>query len=142
MNTKDRLEKRCDDIYFPFDNNISSLDSRTDEIQEEVKAIQRQLATSSSIDKHKGKSIDTEFSLDYEKLLKNKVDIFDLMTDELQQLSGLTYHIRSLQFSIEHLWEKLHTISNATENMNDRWTRGDEATRSFMAVWFRTSSDL
>ena len=41
---EERLDKRCDDIYFPFDNKISGLDSHAEWLQKEVKAIQRQLA--------------------------------------------------------------------------------------------------
>ncbi|KAG5384643.1 hypothetical protein IGI04_036113 [Brassica rapa subsp. trilocularis] len=46
---EERLEKRCDDIYFPFDNKISGLDSHAEWLQKEVKAIQRQLATQHQI---------------------------------------------------------------------------------------------
>ncbi|KAG5414501.1 hypothetical protein IGI04_002068 [Brassica rapa subsp. trilocularis] len=59
---EERLDKRCDDIYFPFDNRISGLDSHAEWIQKEVKAIQRQLAAqhqiSASIDKKRAKSVD------------------------------------------------------------------------------------
>ncbi|KAG5389089.1 hypothetical protein IGI04_030630 [Brassica rapa subsp. trilocularis] len=52
---EERLDKRCDDIYFPFDNKISGLDSHAEWLQKEVKAIQRQLAAqhqiSASIDR-------------------------------------------------------------------------------------------
>ena len=46
---EDRLEKRCDDIYFPFDVKISGLDSQAEWLQKEVKAIQRQLASQHQI---------------------------------------------------------------------------------------------
>ncbi len=59
---EERLDKHCDDIYFPFDNRISGLDSHAEWLQKEVKAIQRQLAAqhqrSASIDRTKAKSID------------------------------------------------------------------------------------
>ncbi|KAG5384493.1 hypothetical protein IGI04_035963 [Brassica rapa subsp. trilocularis] len=61
-NMEERLDKRCDDIYFPFDNKISGLDNHAEWLQKEVKAIQRQLAAqhqiSASIDRTKSKSID------------------------------------------------------------------------------------
>ena len=60
---EDRLEKRCDDIYFPFDVKISGLDSQSEWLQKEVKAIQRQLTAqhqiSASIDGEHSKSIDS-----------------------------------------------------------------------------------
>ena len=59
---EDRLEKWCDDIYFPFDIN-SGLDSQEECLQKEVKAIQRQLASqhqiSASIYGAHSKSIDS-----------------------------------------------------------------------------------
>ncbi|KAG2246383.1 hypothetical protein Bca52824_086011 [Brassica carinata] len=63
LDTKEeRLDKRCDDIYFPFDNKIRGLDSHAEWLQKEVKAIQRQLAAqhqiSASIDRTLAKSID------------------------------------------------------------------------------------
>ncbi|KAG5375941.1 hypothetical protein IGI04_040537 [Brassica rapa subsp. trilocularis] len=61
-NMEERLDKRCDDIYFPFDNKISGLDNHAEWLQKEVKAIQRQLAAqlqiSASIDRTKEKLID------------------------------------------------------------------------------------
>ncbi|KAG5375961.1 hypothetical protein IGI04_040557 [Brassica rapa subsp. trilocularis] len=60
---EERLDKRCTDIYFPFDNKISGLDNHAEWLQKEVKAIQRQLAAqhqiSASIDMTKAKSIDS-----------------------------------------------------------------------------------
>ncbi|KAG5414509.1 hypothetical protein IGI04_002076 [Brassica rapa subsp. trilocularis] len=60
---EERLDKRCDDIYFPFDNKISGLESNAEWLQKEVKAIQRQLAAqhqiSASIDRTRAKSIDS-----------------------------------------------------------------------------------
>ncbi|KAG5378240.1 hypothetical protein IGI04_026082 [Brassica rapa subsp. trilocularis] len=54
---EDRTDKRCDDIYFPFVNRISGLDSHAEWLQKEVKAIQRQLVAqhqiSASIDRNK-----------------------------------------------------------------------------------------
>ncbi|KAF3523675.1 hypothetical protein F2Q69_00047043 [Brassica cretica] len=61
---EERLEKRCDDIYFPFDVKISGLNSQAEWLQKEVKAIQRQLASqhqiAESIDRAHSKSIDNK----------------------------------------------------------------------------------
>ncbi|KAG5384737.1 hypothetical protein IGI04_036207 [Brassica rapa subsp. trilocularis] len=65
---EERLDKRRDDIYFPFDNKISGLDNHAEWLQKEVKAIQRQLAAqhqiSTSIDRTKAKSIDGNSLID------------------------------------------------------------------------------
>ncbi|KAG5384492.1 hypothetical protein IGI04_035962 [Brassica rapa subsp. trilocularis] len=59
---EERLDKRCDDIYFLFDNKISELENHAEWLQKEVKAIQRQPAAqhqiSASIDRTTPKSID------------------------------------------------------------------------------------
>ena len=91
---EDRLEKRCDDIYFPFDVKISGLDSQAEWLQKEVKAIQRQLAsqhqisasidgahsksidsaTPATIDRHLVASIDTTSTPDDKQLIPNSMD--------------------------------------------------------------------
>ncbi|KAF3545025.1 hypothetical protein DY000_02007001 [Brassica cretica] len=61
---EDRLEKRCDGIYFPFDVKLNGLDSQAKWLQKEAKAIQRQLASqhqiSASFDKGHSKSIEVK----------------------------------------------------------------------------------
>ena len=47
----------------------------------------------------------------------------------------------SYQFSIENILERLQNISNAIQKMDERWTRNDEATRSFIAAWSRMCRD-
>ncbi|KAF3549871.1 hypothetical protein DY000_02006930 [Brassica cretica] len=158
-NMEDRFEKRCDDIYFPFDVKLSGLDSQAEWLQKEVKAIQRQLAsqhqisasidrahsksidstTPSTIDRHLITSIDTTSTPDDEQLIQNKVES---MHKELNELSAYAYSkIGWHQSSIEDIQERLQNISNAIQKMDDRWTRNDEATRSFIAAWSRMCSD-
>ena len=53
---EDRLDRRCDDIYFPWDITISSLISQKEAMQREIVEIQRYIAShpeaSTSIDRH------------------------------------------------------------------------------------------
>ncbi|KAF3602918.1 hypothetical protein F2Q69_00035081 [Brassica cretica] len=154
---EDRFEKRCDDIYFPFDVRLSGLDSHAEWLQKEVKAIQRQFASqhqiSASIDRERSKSIDskapastdkhlvasidTTSTPDAEQLIQNKMES---MHEELNELSAYAYDkIGWHQFSIENTQERLQNISNAIHKMDERWTRNDEATRSFIAAWSRMS---
>ncbi|KAF3585567.1 hypothetical protein F2Q69_00030052 [Brassica cretica] len=74
----DRFEKRCDDIYFPFDVRLSGLDSHAEWLQEEVKAIQRQFASqhqiSASIDRERSKSIDSKGPASTDKHLVASTD--------------------------------------------------------------------
>ncbi|KAF3535589.1 hypothetical protein F2Q69_00022428 [Brassica cretica] len=150
---EEQLEKRCDDIYFPFDVRLGGLDSQAEWLQKEVKAIQRQLASQhhvsasinrkhpklidikppASTDTHLVASIDTTFTPDDEQLIQNKLES---MHEELNELSAYAYDkIGWNQFSIENILERLQNISNAIQKMNERWTRNDKATRSFIAAW-------
>ncbi|KAF3586178.1 hypothetical protein F2Q69_00028848 [Brassica cretica] len=75
---EDRFEKRCDDIYFPFDVRVSGLDSHAEWLQKEVKAIQRQFASqhqiSTSIDRERSKSIDSKAPASTDKHLVASID--------------------------------------------------------------------
>ncbi|KAF3585568.1 hypothetical protein F2Q69_00030051 [Brassica cretica] len=64
------------------------------------------------------------------------------MHEELNELSAYAYDkIGWQQFSIENTQERLHNISNVIHKMDERWTRNDEATRSFIAAWSRMCRD-
>ncbi|KAL0663471.1 hypothetical protein Bca4012_100308 [Brassica carinata] len=58
--TEDRLDRRCDDIYFPMDLSISALTSQIEVIQRELVGIQSYIArrpeASASIDRRNNKS--------------------------------------------------------------------------------------
>ncbi|KAF3534176.1 hypothetical protein DY000_02040497 [Brassica cretica] len=43
--SEDRLDRRCDDIYFPWKNTITSLTSQTEEMQREITEIQRYITS-------------------------------------------------------------------------------------------------
>ncbi|KAF3504089.1 hypothetical protein F2Q69_00042939 [Brassica cretica] len=64
--TEERLDGRCDDIYFPMDLTISALTSKVEAIKGELVEIQSYIArrpdASISIDKRNNKSIDTHNS--------------------------------------------------------------------------------
>ncbi|KAF3555552.1 hypothetical protein F2Q69_00012520 [Brassica cretica] len=66
VTTEERLDGRCDDIYFPMDLTISALTSKVEAIQGELVEIQSYIAcgpeASISIDRRINKSIDTNHS--------------------------------------------------------------------------------
>ncbi|KAG5410795.1 hypothetical protein IGI04_007114 [Brassica rapa subsp. trilocularis] len=147
-NMEERLDKRCDDIYFPFDNKINGLDNHAEWLQKEVKAIQRQLAAqhqiSASIYRTKAKSvdgnslrstnehiiasIDAESTTIGEQLIHKTVES---MQKELTDLSAYAYdNIGWHQVSIDNIQERLQNISNVLGKMDDKWTRNDKATRN------------
>ncbi|KAG5375451.1 hypothetical protein IGI04_040047, partial [Brassica rapa subsp. trilocularis] len=145
---EERLDKRCDDIYFPFDNKISRLDSHAEWIQKEVKAIQSQLAAqhqiSASIDRTREKSLDGKSprstdehiiaSIDAESTPAGEQLIYktiESMQKELTKLSAYAYdNIGWHKVSIDNIQDRLQNISNVLEKMDDKWTRNDEATRN------------
>ncbi|KAG5397556.1 hypothetical protein IGI04_019370 [Brassica rapa subsp. trilocularis] len=154
---EERLDKRCDDIYFPFDNRISGLDSHAEWLQKEVKAIQRQLAAqhqiSASIDRKRAKSLDGKSPRSTDKHLIASIDAESTpageqlihqttMHEELTELSSYAYdNIGWHQVSIDNVQDRLQNISNVLKKMDDKWTRNDEATRSFIASWSRMCRD-
>ncbi|KAF3497837.1 hypothetical protein DY000_02054290 [Brassica cretica] len=60
--TEERLDRRCDDIYFPMDLSMSALTSQIEAIQREIVEIPRYITrrpeASASIDKRNNKSTD------------------------------------------------------------------------------------
>ncbi|KAF2606311.1 hypothetical protein F2Q68_00044832 [Brassica cretica] len=150
---EERLDKRCDDIYFPFFNRIGGLDSHAEWLQKEVKAIQRQLAAqhhiSASIDRKPEKlldgksprstdehliaSIDAESTPAGEQLIQKTIES---MHEELTELSAYTYE-NIHQVSIDNVQDWLQNVSNILKKMGDKWTRNNEATRSFIVSWSR-----
>lgn len=64
------------------------------------------------------------------------------MQKELTDLSAYAYdNIGWHQVSIDNIQERLQNIYNVLGKMDDKWTRNDEATRSFIASWSRMRRD-
>ncbi|KAG5374030.1 hypothetical protein IGI04_042650, partial [Brassica rapa subsp. trilocularis] len=145
---EERFDKRCDDIYFPFDNKISGLDSHVEWLHKEVKAIQRQLAAqhqiSASIDMTRAKSIDgnslrltnehliasidTESTQAGEQLLHKTVES---MQKELTELSAYAYdNIGWHQVSIDNIQERLQNISNSSNSQKVAQRRSETTVNS------------
>ncbi|KAG2251214.1 hypothetical protein Bca52824_081350 [Brassica carinata] len=66
--TEERLDRRCDDIYFPMDLTMSSLTSHIEAIQRELVEIQRYIArrpeASASIGRRNNISTNTQMNID------------------------------------------------------------------------------
>ncbi|KAF3526778.1 hypothetical protein F2Q69_00045966 [Brassica cretica] len=140
--TEDRLDGRCDDIYFPMDIRISALTSKVEAIQGELVEIQSYIARrpeeSLSIDIRNNKSIDihNHTSIDSDT---NRGRLVPNMTSDMsnthyhgEEISADTYAaLTRHQFNLESLGERLQRIENTTATMKDKWRRGDEAMRDF-----------
>ncbi|KAF3544696.1 hypothetical protein DY000_02007469 [Brassica cretica] len=138
--TEERLDGRCDDIYFPMDLTISALTSKVKAIQRELVEIQsyivRQPEAPISIDRHNNKSIDTISSASF----GSDTNRGRLVPKTTSDMSNTPYHGKEIsadtyaaltrhQFKLESLGERLPRIGTKTAAMKDKWRRGDEAMR-------------
>ncbi|KAF2602959.1 hypothetical protein F2Q70_00027246 [Brassica cretica] len=118
-------EERLDDVYYPFDNSISWLTTRTDEMKQDRTMILQQQTTraqdSKSIDGDSYKSIDSRLAL-FEERLQSFEDILD-------------------KGSIGHLERRMHTVEGTVAVLKNHWTRAEEAIRSFIGTWFQKDKE-
>ncbi|KAF3487039.1 hypothetical protein F2Q69_00052737 [Brassica cretica] len=139
---EERLDMRCDDIYFPMDLSMSSLTSKIEAIQRELVEIQSYIArrpeASASIDRRNNKStnIQRQTSVDdatnQGRLLPKVTSDMSDTHNHGEEISADTYAtLMRHQFNIESLRDRLKKIENTTATMKEKWRRGDEAMRDF-----------
>uniref|UniRef100_M4F1K6 Uncharacterized protein n=1 Tax=Brassica campestris TaxID=3711 RepID=M4F1K6_BRACM len=151
----DKSYKRLDDVYYPINDQIDRLNVRMDELKEEIYMIQRQTVVRSEdypfIDGHTRPSIDTSHTpfrgnLVTVKLLEDKLDEInfsqDLLKEDIPQrlediVEATHARLRMQQGCIGHLQERMQVNEVAREVMKNKWTRGNEAIRSFVGTWFQ-----
>lgn len=145
--TEERLDGRCDDIYFPMDLSISALTSKIEAIQRELVEIQSYIAhrreASPSIDRHNNKSTDIHQQISVDKA-SNQGRLAQKITSNMsdthnheEDISADTYaRLIRHQFNLESLGDRLQNIEDATTIMEDKWRRGDEAMRDFTSTRF------
>ncbi|KAF2611787.1 hypothetical protein F2Q70_00010574 [Brassica cretica] len=105
--TKERLDGRCDDIYFPMDLTISELTSKVEVIQGNWWKFRSRLVPKTTSDTSNTPYHVKEISAD--------------------TCAALTRH----QFNLESLGQRLQRIENTAAAMKDKWRRGNEAMRDF-----------
>ncbi|KAF3589026.1 hypothetical protein F2Q69_00030225 [Brassica cretica] len=140
--TEERLDGRCDDIYFPMDLSISALTSKVEAIQGELVEIQSYIArrpeAALSIDRRNNISTDIHNRTSVDNAT-NRGRLVPKMTFDMsntpyhrEEISADTYAaLTRHQFNLESLGERLQRIENTTAAMKDKWRRGDEAMRDF-----------
>ncbi|KAF3568671.1 hypothetical protein DY000_02015860 [Brassica cretica] len=140
--TEERLDGRCDDIYFRMDLNISALTSKIEAVQGELVEIQSYIArrpeASTSIDKGNNKSTDIHHRTSVDDAT-NQGRLVQKMTSDMSDthyhgegISVDTYAtLRRHQLDLESLEERLQRMENTTATMKEKWRRGDEAMRDF-----------
>ena len=145
--TVERLDRRCDDIYFPMDHIMSYLTSQFGAIQKEIVEIQRYIArrqeASTSIDRRNNKSTDSHRRTSVDEATnrgrlvpKVKSDMSDTHNHG-EEISDDAYAtLMRHQFNLERLGDILQKVENTTASMKNKWRRGDEAIRDFTGTWF------
>ncbi|KAF3603100.1 hypothetical protein F2Q69_00035174 [Brassica cretica] len=140
--TEERLDRRCDDIYFPMDLTITALTSMIEAIQGELVEIQSYIArrpkASSSIDRRNTKSTDIHRQTSVDEA-SNRGRLVQKVTSDMsnthnheEEISADTYAtVMRHQFNLESLGDRLQKREDATTTMKDEWRRGDEAMRDF-----------
>ncbi|KAF3543228.1 hypothetical protein DY000_02006470 [Brassica cretica] len=145
--TEDKLDKRCDDIYFPWDITISSLTSQTEAMKREIEETERYIASrpdaSTSIgkgiqistDSHRRTSIDEATPTDRGQLVtKVSSDMSDTINHDEERSDDTYATLVKHQFELESLGDRLQNIENTTATMKDKWRIGDVAMRDFTRV--------
>ncbi|KAF3593580.1 hypothetical protein DY000_02020475 [Brassica cretica] len=140
--SEERLDGRCDDIYFPMDLTISALTSKVEAIQGELVEIQSYIArrpeASISIDRCINKLIDANHSASID-IDTNRGRLVPKTTSDMsntpyhgKEISADTYAaLTRNQFNLERFGERLQMIENTTATMKDKWRRWNEAMRDF-----------
>ena len=145
--TEERLDGRCDDIYFRMNLSISALTSKIDTIQRELVEIQSYIARRSeaslSIDKRNNISTDIHHRTSVDDATNRGWLVPNMTSDmsnthyHVEEISADTYAtLRRHQFNLESLEERLQRMENTTATMKEKWRRRDEAMRYFNGKWF------
>ncbi|KAF2594283.1 hypothetical protein F2Q70_00043362 [Brassica cretica] len=126
--TEERLDGRCDDIYFAMDLSISALTSKIEAIQRELVEIQSYIArrpeASLSIDRRNNISTDIHHRTSVDDAT-NRGRLVPKMTSDMsdthyhgEEISSDTYAtLRRHQFNLENLEERLQRMENTTVTM-------------------------
>ncbi|KAF3576699.1 hypothetical protein DY000_02030946 [Brassica cretica] len=146
--TEERLDGRCDDIYFQMDLSISTLTSKIEAVQRELVEIQSHIArrpeASLSIDRRSNISTDIHHRRSVDDAT-NRGRLVPKMTSDMsdthyhgEEISADTYAtLRRHQFNLENLEERLQRMENTTVTRKEKWRKGDEAMRDFTGTVLR-----
>uniref|UniRef100_M4FHB6 NAB domain-containing protein n=1 Tax=Brassica campestris TaxID=3711 RepID=M4FHB6_BRACM len=152
-NTEERLDGRCDDIYFPMDLDISALTSKIEAIQGVLVEIQSYIArrpeASSSIDTQNNKSTDIHHRTSVDDAT-NRARLVPKITSDMsdthyhgEEISANTYAtLRRHQFNLESLEERLQRMENTTATMKEKWRTWFDKRKEEMDTCFPTSSSF
>ncbi|KAF3607759.1 hypothetical protein DY000_02048856 [Brassica cretica] len=129
--TEERLDGRCDDIYFPMVLSISALTSKIEAIQGELVETQSYIArrpeASPSIDRRNNKSTDIHQQISVDRashrgrLVQKITSDMSATQNHGEEISADTYaRLMRHQFNLESLGDRLQKIEDATTIMKDK----------------------
>ncbi|KAF3537358.1 hypothetical protein F2Q69_00022066 [Brassica cretica] len=144
--TYDYHSKRLDDIYYPFNNSISWLTTRTDDMKQDVAMIQEQHAVSGgalkSIAAHIQQSIDAHIRTSIDAQLASFEDRRQSFTYRLNgvycplcdDIYSLTTHMNALQQEIDTIQRLLDFQAEQPPSIDSDYTplRGKLVTEKFL----------
>uniref|UniRef100_M4F5M8 Uncharacterized protein n=1 Tax=Brassica campestris TaxID=3711 RepID=M4F5M8_BRACM len=146
--TEERLDGRCDDIYFSMDLRISALTSKIEAIQGELVEIQSYIArppeAPASIDRrynistniHRQTSVDDATNRGRQVPKAVRKDIFTKITfrkngyADFYGLSDIDSVVTDFDPN-KSLGDRLQKMENITATLKEKWRRGNEAMRDF-----------
>ncbi|KAF3505233.1 hypothetical protein F2Q69_00042300 [Brassica cretica] len=128
---EERLDGRCDDIYFPMDLSISALTSKIEAKQGEWVEIQSYIArrpeASASIDRRNNISTDIHRHISVDEAT-NRVRLVPKVKSDMsdthyhgEEISADTYAtLRRHQLNLESLGDRLQRMENTTATMKEK----------------------
>ncbi|KAF3575232.1 hypothetical protein F2Q69_00058976 [Brassica cretica] len=127
---EERLDRRCDDIYFPMDLSTNALTSKIEAIQREIIEIHGYIArrpeASASIDRPNNKSTDIHRQTSVDEATNRGRQVPKVTSDMSdthnhgEEISGDTYAtLMRHQFNLESLGDKLQNIEDTTAIMKE-----------------------
>ena len=140
-----------EELWFPVQSDVKSMENTIENIQKEIKTISRQLPDRpaplastdiperTSTDRPTPVSIDIDYLRSIDRLMVRR-RTFERLNDIQEELGDLSQHtyptFRNHQFYIESDVEGLERLRNEVNELKEKLTRGDKATRSFFTTWF------
>ncbi|KAL0723225.1 hypothetical protein Bca4012_037824 [Brassica carinata] len=99
--------------------------------------------TITSIDTHATASINTDTPSIRQEAITGRLGALSSIHEELSEPSRNAYDkLEKQQFNIENFERRLHFLKDELEDMKKRWTKSDDATRSFTATQSTTTEDV
>ncbi|KAF3510230.1 hypothetical protein F2Q69_00006842 [Brassica cretica] len=116
----DYHSKRLNDVYYPFDNSISWLTTRTDEMKQPSHASEKQQKISKSIDAHTQPSIDARIQASIYARLAPLGDRLQTLTYRFEGVDFLTTRLDALHQEMDTIQRQLDSQAEPSPSIDSR----------------------